>query len=49
MLLRAGAAYLYDRFFNLLQDFVQLNQYRMNKEIGKVSVHIVVHEEVLNF
>lgn len=46
-MLRAGAACIYSLF--LFQDFVQLNQYKMNKEIGKVSVDISVIAEVLKF
>lgn len=41
--------WLFYVFIYFLQDFVQLNQYKMNKEIGKASVHIPVLEEVLNF
>lgn len=46
-ILRAGAACIYPVF--PLQEFVQLNQYKMNKEIGKVSVDIPVIAEVLKF
>lgn len=46
-ILRARAACIYSLF--LFQDCVQLNQYKMNKEIGKVSVDIPVIAEVLKF